>query len=102
VAGGNPASTLRGRGLTDAFVSTTVAAARWVSVRADAHRMTATRGGGLLGYEADVIAPVRLPGGATVELGYTAFRAGPTGAAVGLGAAGAVRGWGYVQVTAAR
>jgi hypothetical protein len=102
VAGGNPAATLRGRGLADAFVTATLAATRRASVRVDAHRMRPMRGAGLLGYEADVIAPVRLPGHATLELGYTAFRAGPAGAAVGLAPDGAVRRWGYLQLTATR
>jgi hypothetical protein len=102
VAGGNPAATLRGRGLADAFVTTTFAATRRASLRVDGHRMRPMRGAGLLGYEADVIAPVRLVAGTTLELGWTAFRAGPAGAAVGLGPAGAVRRWGYVQFTAAR
>jgi hypothetical protein len=102
VAGGNPAATLRGRGLADAFVTTTLAATRRASLRVDGHRMRPMRGAGLLGYEADVIAPVRLVAGTTLELGWTAFRAGPAGAAVGLGPAGAVRRWGYVQLTAAR
>jgi hypothetical protein len=100
VAGGNPASTLKGRGLADALATASFAAARRATVRADLHRMAPARGGGTLGWELDVIAPVRLGPKTTVELGYTSFRAGEAGAALGLGRAGATRGWGYLQLTA--
>jgi hypothetical protein len=100
VAGGNPASTLKGRGLADALATASLAATRRATVRADLHRMAPARGGGTLGWELDVIAPVRVGPKSVVEIGYTSFRAGAAGEALGLGRAGATRGWGYLQLTA--
>jgi hypothetical protein len=68
-------------------------------VRADLHRMAPARGGGTLGWELDVIAPVRVGPKSVVEIGVTGFRAGAAGEALGLGRAGATRGWGYLQLT---
>ncbi len=104
VIGGDPAASLGGRGLVDAFTSVTYAAARTLSLRADLHRLATARphglSDGLLGWEADVAAPYRVLPGATIEAGYAAFRAGDAGTALGLGRAGRVRGWGYLQLTA--
>ncbi|MGZ8413200.1 MAG: alginate export family protein [Gemmatirosa sp.] len=100
VAAGNPASTLRGRGLVDAFATTTLSATRWLSLRTDVHRMTPARGGGVLGWELDVVPSVRVRPGLNVEGGYTAFHVAAAGAAVGLGESGRVRGRSYLQVTA--
>ncbi|GLC23822.1 alginate export family protein [Roseisolibacter agri] len=104
VIAGDPAASLGGRGLVDAFTSVTYAAARTLSLRADLHRLATARprglSDGLLGWEADVAAPYRVLPGATIEAGYAAFRAGDAGTALGLGRAGHVRGWGYLQLTA--
>lgn len=104
VVAGDPAASLNGRGLADAFATATVAATRALTLRADVHHMTAVRArglaGSLLGWEADVVAPYRVAPGTTVELGSAAFRAGDAGAALGLGRAGRVRGWTYLQLTA--
>jgi hypothetical protein len=101
IAGGNPAGTLKGRGLADAVLGAVVTASRRVSVRADLHRMTPLRGGGVLGWEGDVLVPVRVLPRTTVELGQSVFRAGAAGAALGLGEVGRTRRWAYLQVTAA-
>jgi hypothetical protein len=100
VVGGDPAASLKGHGLADAYGTATLGIARALSLRADVHRLAPARAGGLLGWEADLVAPVRVAPGATVELGYSAFRAGEAGAALGLGRAGHVHGWGYLQLTA--
>jgi hypothetical protein len=104
VVGGDPAASLGGRGLVDAFTSVTLAATRTLGLRADLHRLAAARPhglrDGLLGWEADVVAPYRILPGATIEAGYGAFRAGDAGTALGLGRTGRVRGWGYLQLTA--
>jgi hypothetical protein len=104
VVGGDPAASLAGHGLADAYATATCVVTRALSLRADVHRLAPARGGGLpggpLGWEADVVAPVRLAPGASVELGYGAFRPGTAGSALGLGPTGRVRGWGYLQLTA--
>ena len=100
IAGGNPASTLKGRGLADALATSTVVVSKRVSLRTDVHRMTPMRGGGMLGWEADLVAPIRVMRGLTAELGQSAFRAGDAGAALGLGPARRLRGWSYLALTA--
>lgn len=100
IAGGNPANTLRTRGLADVVGSTTFAATRRVSLRADVHRMTPMHGGGVLAWESDFLAPIRLAPGLTMEAGYSLFRAGAAGRALELGPAHGLRRWGYLQVTA--
>ena len=101
IAGGNPANTLRGRGLLDVLTTSTLVVSRQVSVRTDLHRFAPVQGGGLLGWEADVIVPLRLLPGTAVDVGYSVFRAGEAGAALELGRAGRTRGWGYLQISAA-
>lgn len=100
IAGGNPANTLRGRGLLDVLTTSTLVVSRSVSVRTDLHRFAPVRGGGLLGWEGDVIVPLRLLPGTAVDVGYSVFRAGEAGAALELGRAGRTRGWGYLQISA--
>jgi hypothetical protein len=100
VAAGNPASTLRGRGLVDAFATTTFSATRRVALRTDVHRMAPAQGGGVFGWELDVVPTVRVRPGLNVEGGYTTFHVAATGAAVGLGEVGRLRGRSYLQLTA--
>lgn len=73
---GDPAARTRDRGLTDVFGSAVLRVSPAVSVRADVHRFAlATGGDRALGWELDLVAPVRLTRNAGVELGYGIFRA---------------------------
>ena len=44
--------------------------------------------------------PLRLSPASSLELGYSLFRPGPAGPALGIGDEGRVRHWGYVQLRA--
>jgi hypothetical protein len=96
---GDPAATTRERGLVDALATGSVQLTRALALRGEVHRFTLATGVGRdLGWEGDVTLPLRLAPAADVELGYSAFHAGRDAAAVGLGAAGAVRDWAYLQL----
>ena len=98
---GDPAATTKERGLVDALATAGATLSPTLSVRAELHRFAlATGDERALGWEADVTVPVRLGAAAGVELGYSAFRAGPGGAAVGLGDDGSLRHWAYLQLRA--
>jgi hypothetical protein len=69
--------------------------------RVELHRFTlATGTERRLGVEADLVAPIRLAAGTTLELGYALFRAGPGAEQVGLGSDRSYRKWGYAQLRA--
>jgi hypothetical protein len=98
----DPAGRTKEAGLVDAFGSASHAIGTRTSVRADLHRFATQAGGaGEIGWELDVVAPVRLSTAASLEFGYTAFRAGGAAAAFALGADGDVRHWSYIQLRAA-
>ena len=97
----DPAARTNDAGLVDAFGSTTHAFGARYSLRADLHRFATQAGsGGQIGWELDVIAPVKLSSASALEVGYTGFRASAAAAAMGLGPPGHVRQWGYVQLRA--
>lgn len=98
---GDPAASTRERGLVDAMARGSLALSPVTALRGELHRFTLATGSERhLGWEADVVLPVRLTSGAGVELGYSAFRAGRGAAAVGLGDDGTMRHWAYVQLRA--
>lgn len=98
---GDPAATTKERGLRDAFVTAAYPVTTWVAPRAELHRFTlATGADRRLGTEADLVAPIRLGAGTTLELGYALFRSGPAAESVGLGADRSYRKWGYAQLRA--
>jgi hypothetical protein len=97
----DPAARTNDAGLVDLFGSASTAAGARASVRADLHRFAAQAGhAGEIGWELDFIAPVRLSSAASLELGVTTFKASSAAAAMGLGADGDYRHWGYVQLRA--
>lgn len=97
----DPAARTNDAGLVDAFGSVTRTVSARTSLRADLHRFAAQAGPtGEIGWELDVIAPVKLSPASALEIGYAAFRAGRAAAAMGLGAQDATRQWGYVQLRA--
>ena len=98
---GDPAATTKERGLRDLFLHAAHPVASWLSPRAELHRFTfATGTERRLGSEVDVVAPIRLAPGTTLELGYALFTAGPGARSVGLGSDGSYRKWGYAQLRA--
>lgn len=95
----DPAASTRDRGLVDMLASGSVALHPRVSVRGEVHRFALASGNGReLGWEADLVMPVRLLPTATMDVGVSAFRAGRDALSVGLGAPGAVRDWVYLQL----
>ena len=98
---GDPAATTKERGLRDAFVTATHPATSWLAPRVELHRFGLASGTERrLGLEADLVAPIRLAAGTTLELGYALFRNGPAAGSLGLGADGSYRKWGYAQLRA--
>jgi hypothetical protein len=98
---GDPAATTKERGLRDLFVTAAHPVTTWLAPRAELHRFAiATGGERRLGTEADLVAPVRLAAGTTLELGYALFRAGPAAETLGLGSDRSYRKWGYLQLRA--
>ena len=98
---GDPAATTKERGLRDLFLHATHPVASWLAPRAELHRFTlATGTERRLGSEVDVVAPIRLASGTTLELGYALFRAGPGAQSVGRGPDRSYRKWGYAQLRA--
>jgi hypothetical protein len=98
---GDPAATTKERGLRDLFISAAHPVTTWLAPRAELHRFDlATGAERRLGTEADLVAPVRLPAGTTIEIGYALLRAGAAAEALGLGTDGSYRKWGYVQLRA--
>jgi hypothetical protein len=96
---GNPASSTRDRGLVDALVTGSRALHPRVTVRGELHRFALASGPGRdLGWEADIVVPVRLLPTATMDVGVSAFRAGRDARSVGLGHPGAGRDWAYLQL----
>ncbi|HVZ48925.1 MAG TPA: alginate export family protein [Gemmatimonadaceae bacterium] len=98
----DPAARTNDAGLVDVFGSASTTAGVRTSLRADVHRFAVQAGhAGEIGWELDLVAPIRLSGAASLELGATTFRASAAAAAMGLGADGDYRHWGYLQLRAA-
>ena len=98
---GDPAATTKERGLRDLFVAAARPVTTWFAPRGELHRFAlATGAERRLGTEADLVAPVRLAAGTTLELGYALFRAAPAAEQLGLGADRSYRKWGYLQLRA--
>lgn len=97
----DPAARTNDRGLVDALATTAIALPPRTALKIELHHFAPQAGpAGEIGWEADFIAPVKFSTFATMELGYTAFRAGPAAAAMGLGADGSWRHWAYLQLRA--
>jgi len=98
---GDPAATTKERGLRDMFLAAALPVTTWLAPRAELHRFAlATGAERRLGAEADLVAPVRLAAGTTLELGYALFRAGAAAEQLGLGTDRSYRKWGYLQLRA--
>jgi hypothetical protein len=97
---GDPAATTKERGLVDAFATGAMAATASSNVKAELHRFTLAAGADRpLGWEADLALPTRVSRAATIELGYSLFRADSGAASVGLGKSGAFQNWLYLQLS---
>jgi len=99
---GDPAATTRERGLADLFVTGASPVTKTLSFRAELHRFTLASGDERsLGWEADVIVPMRINSATSIDVGYGLFRAGRAAAPLGLGSEGASRHWAYLQAAVA-
>jgi hypothetical protein len=99
---GEPAATTHERGLVDVLGSGGVTMNGSVAVRAEAHRFSFTTGAQRdLGWELDLMMPIRVLPTSWLELGYSLFRAGREASNLGLGAQGSVRDWAFVQLRVA-
>ena len=95
---GDPATTTKDRGLADALATASAELTTHTAVRAEVHRFTMMTGSDrALGWETDLGVPVRISHAATIELGYSVFRASTGAAAVGLGDRGQTKNWAYAQ-----
>jgi len=97
----DPAARTNDAGLADLFGSVSHQLTDRTTLRMDLHRFATQAGGaGEIGWEFDVIAPIKLTGGSALELGYTTFRASDAAPAISLGTANHVRHWGYLHLRA--
>lgn len=99
---GDPATTTRERGLLDIVAAGTLAIGSRTNARAEAHRFALASGTDRdLGWEVDVLAPVRILPTTTLDLGFSVFRAGAAASSIGLGKEGTVRDWAFAQLRVA-
>lgn len=97
----DPAARTNDRGLVDAMATSAIAFPPRTTLKLELHHFAPQAGDHAeIGWEGDAIVPVRVSTAAIVELGYTAFRAGPAAQAMSLGANGAFRHWAYLQLKA--
>lgn len=96
---GDPATTTRDRGLFDLFGGSTTPLTRSLSLRADVHHFALASGADRpLGWEADVILPIKLNAAASLDLGAGLFHAQRGAEAVGIAKNGTSSGWTYLQL----
>ena len=99
---GDPATTTKDRGLADALATASAELTTNTSMRAEVHRFTMMTGSDRsLGWETDLGLPLRISHAATIELGFSVFRASTGAAAVGLGERGQTKNWAYAQFSVA-
>jgi hypothetical protein len=98
----DPATSTRDRGLTDVMGSTLTPLSRSVSLRTELHRFTLRSGAERpLGWEADVVVPIKLNAATSLDLGGALFRAQRGAESVGLATNGNTSSWTYVQLAVA-
>jgi hypothetical protein len=98
---GDPSATTRERGLQDVFVQTDLRFTERLRVHGEVHHMRLATGTNReLGWEADAVLPLRISDLARIDIGYSAFRASSGAAGIGLGTAGNIQHWAYVQLRA--
>jgi hypothetical protein len=96
---GDPSAQTKERGLLDAMATTSVSLGASASLRGELHRLAPASGDRApLGWEGDVVLPLRLSSAAGIDVGYAFFRAGANAAPLGLGSEGTVRNWAYLQM----
>jgi len=97
----DPAARTNDQGLIDALGMASAELNSRMTLRTELHHYAPQAGkAGEIGWEFDVVAPLKLSSAATFELGYGAFRAGPNAASMGVGANGYARHWAYAQMRA--
>lgn len=96
---GDPAAATHERGLVDLLATGAISLGSRVTLLGELHRFAFASGGARdIGWEADLLVPLRLLPNAAVDLGVSAFRAGRHASAIGLGQPGTIREWAYVQL----
>ncbi|HEX7979445.1 MAG TPA: alginate export family protein, partial [Gemmatimonadaceae bacterium] len=97
----DPAATTKEHGLRDAFGTVGVNVTSSFAPRVELHRFTlATGTDRALGFESDLVAPIKLPANTSLELGLSLFRNGTAAPSVALGDAGTTKRWLYAQLRA--
>lgn len=97
----DPAARTKDGGLVDTFATGTFTLTPDVTLRSELHHFALETGSDApLGWEGDIVLPMRLNGVAGIDVGYTVFRAERGARAIGLGAEGTYRNWAYVQLRA--
>ena len=98
---GEPAATTRERGLTDVLAIASWRVSSSLRPRAELHRYALATGSERhLGWEGDVVLPIRISPAATMDIGYGTFRAGRGAPQIGLGANSTVKSWAYLSLRA--
>ncbi|HEY4304499.1 MAG TPA: alginate export family protein [Gemmatimonadaceae bacterium] len=97
---GDPATSTKERGLADVLANGAIGLTSRSSLRAEVHHFSMMAGTDRpLGWETDLTLPTRVNRAATVDLGYSAFRADDGAGVVGLANPGRTRSWVYLQLT---
>jgi hypothetical protein len=97
---GDPATSTRDRGLADVLANGAIGLTARSTLRAELHHFSMMTGTDRpLGWEADLSLPTRLNRAASVDVGYSAFRADDGAGVIGLADPGRTRSWIYVQLT---
>jgi hypothetical protein len=95
----DPASRTKDRGLVDALATGSIVLGPTATLRSEVHHFALATGGDKpLGWEGDLVLPVRVNSATGVDLGYTLFRAERGAQGVGLGGSGSYRHWAYLQL----
>ena len=99
---GDPAASTRERGLADLFATDVTPLTNVVTLRSELHRFALASGAERpLGWEGDLILPLKLNTAASLDVGAALFRAQRGAAAVGLATSGTTSAWTYLQLVVA-
>lgn len=97
---GDPATSTKDRGLADVLANGSIGLTTRSTLRAEVHHFSTMAGTPRpLGWETDLTLPTRINRAATVDVGYSAFRADDAAGVVGLADPGKTRSWLYLQLT---
>jgi hypothetical protein len=96
---GDPATTTRDRGLLDLFGTTITPLSSVISLRTEVHHFALATGADRpLGWEGDVVFPIKLNASASLDAGAALFRGQRGAQSVGIAADGTTSAWTYLQL----